>query len=191
MPSEAPREAVDVRATLARVLGDERGRWLLDPAHAGARSEWALAGFDGGEVVHVVLDRTFVAEGVRWIVDFKTGTHEGADPGAFLDAEVERYRPQLARYARIVSALDPAPIRLALYHPRVPGGWREFAVPEANGDAADPVRARCGGRLGGSGRVFRYNSMLCHAPPRGLRAAPLVTCVSSAACPRSPTDRSR
>ena len=134
LPSEAPREADDVRATVERVLGDERGRWLLDPGHAGARSEWALAGFDGAEVVHVVLDRTFVAEGVRWIVDFKTGTHEGSDPSAFLDAEVERYRPQLARYARIVSALDPAPIRLALYHPRVPGGWREFAVPEANGD---------------------------------------------------------
>jgi ATP-dependent exoDNAse (exonuclease V) beta subunit len=127
LPSAAPQEAVDVRATLARVLDDERGRWLLDPAHAEARSEWALAGLDGGEVVHVVLDRTFVAEGVRWIVDFKTGTHEGADPSAFLDAEVERYRPQLARYARIVSALDPTPIRLALYHPRVPGGWREFA----------------------------------------------------------------
>ncbi|MBK7331900.1 MAG: UvrD-helicase domain-containing protein [Betaproteobacteria bacterium] len=128
LPSEAPQEAVDVRATLARVLDDERGRWLLDPAHAEARSEWALAGLDGGEVVHVVLDRTFVAEGVRWIVDFKTGTHEGADPSAFLDAEVERYRPQLARYARIVSGLDPTPIRLALYHPRVPGGWREFSA---------------------------------------------------------------
>ncbi len=134
LPSEAPREADDVRATVERVLGDERGRWLLDPGHAGAQSEWALAGFDGAEVVHVVLDRTFVAEGVRWIVDFKTGTHEGSDPSAFLDAEVERYRPQLARYARIVSALDPAPIRLALYHPRVPGGWREFAVPATNDD---------------------------------------------------------
>ena len=88
-----------------------------------------------GEIVHVVLDRTFVADGVRWIVDFKTGTHEGGDPEAFLDAEVERYRPQLARYARIVSALDPTPIRLALYHPRVPGGWREVsAASGAGGD---------------------------------------------------------
>jgi hypothetical protein len=77
--------------------------------------------------VHLVVDRTFVANGERWIVDFKTGAHEGADPEAFLDAEVERYRAQLERYKRIVGALDPAhPIRLALYHPRVPRGWREI-----------------------------------------------------------------
>ena len=36
-------------------------------------------------VAHVAVDRTFVADGVRWIVDFKTGRHEGADPEAFLD----------------------------------------------------------------------------------------------------------
>jgi ATP-dependent exoDNAse (exonuclease V) beta subunit len=132
--SEAALEAGDVRETVARVLDDERGRWLLEPGHADARSEWALAGVDDGEIVHVVLDRTFVADGVRWIVDFKTGTHEGGDPEAFLDAEVERYRPQLARYARIVSALDPTPIRLALYHPRVPGGWREVSATGGAGD---------------------------------------------------------
>jgi hypothetical protein len=126
LPSDAPLEAADVRATLATMLKDPRGRWLFDPLHEDARSEWALTGVDGGDTVHVVLDRTFVANGERWIVDFKTGTHEGADATGFLDAEVERYRPQLERYQRIVAALDPArPIRLALYHPRVPGGWRE------------------------------------------------------------------
>ena len=129
LPAHAAVEAADVRATLSAVLHDPRGRWLFDASHASAQSEWALAGVDGGDIVHVALDRTFVANGVRWIVDFKTGTHEGADPAAFLDAEIERYRPQLARYARIVGALDPDhPIRIALYHPRVPGGWRELAA---------------------------------------------------------------
>jgi len=125
LPQEASREARDVTATLAATLADPRGRWLFDPAHRDARSEWALTGVDGGEVVHVVLDRSFVAEGVRWIVDFKTGSHEGGDPEAFLDAEVERYRAQLERYGRVVRELDRAhPVALALYHPRVPGGWR-------------------------------------------------------------------
>jgi ATP-dependent exoDNAse (exonuclease V) beta subunit len=128
LPSDAAAEAADVRDTLSAVLRDARGRWLFAPSHLEARSEWAIAGLDEGAIVHVVLDRTFVADGERWIVDFKTGTHEGADPAGFLDGEVERYRPQLERYARIVAALDPAHrIRLALYHPRVPGGWRELA----------------------------------------------------------------
>ncbi|MFI4925396.1 MAG: DNA helicase UvrD, partial [Vicinamibacteria bacterium] len=126
LPFEAAAEAADVRATLATTLSDPRGRWLFDPSHDDARSEWALTGVDAGDMVHVVLDRTFVADGERWIVDFKTGTHQGADATGFLDAEVERYRPQLERYKRIVAALDPGrPIRLALYHPRVAGGWRE------------------------------------------------------------------
>ncbi|HTQ01253.1 MAG TPA: UvrD-helicase domain-containing protein, partial [Casimicrobiaceae bacterium] len=82
----------DVLSVLRALRGDARGRWLFDPSHAEAASEWALAGIDGGAVVHVTLDRSFVAEGTRWIVDFKTGPHEGADAQAFLAREVERYR---------------------------------------------------------------------------------------------------
>ena len=114
------------REALHAVLDDPRGRWLFDPRHADARSEWALAGVDGDAIVHRTLDRTFVADGVRWIVDFKTGHHEGGDVEAFLDRERDRYAPALEAYARLVSALDPRPIRLALYHPRV-RGWREWA----------------------------------------------------------------
>ena len=119
--------AGEVERALARLLADPRGRWLFDPTHADAASEWALAGVDAGAVVHVSLDRTFVADGVRWIVDFKTGRHEGGDAAAFLAREEERYRPQLERYARIVRAIDPRPIRLALYYPLVEQGWREWA----------------------------------------------------------------
>jgi hypothetical protein len=130
---EETRTAVDrVQAAVRATLEDPRGRWLFDPAHDDARSEWALAGVEGDAVVHVVLDRTFIADGVRWIVDFKTGSHEGGDAEAFLDAERDRYRRQLERYARIVGALDPArPVRLALYYPLVPGGFRSW-------DAGDP-----------------------------------------------------
>ena len=114
----AAQRVVDI---VTRTLNDPRGRWLFDPAHADAHSEWALAGEDEGRVAHVVLDRSFVADGYRYIVDFKTGAHLGGDEGAFLEQEFERYRPQLARYARIVRALDSRPVRIALYHPLVDG----------------------------------------------------------------------
>jgi len=110
---------------------DSRGRWLFDATHTEAASEWPLAGMDNGAVVHVTLDRTFVADGVRWIVDFNTGRHEGGAVDAFLSREVERYRGQLERYARLVRALDARPIRLALYYPLVKGGWREWAFDAA------------------------------------------------------------
>jgi len=125
-PATLDKATDDVVAALSAVHRDERGQWLFDLSHADAVSEWALAGEDQGAVVHVTLDRSFVSGGVRWIVDFKTGRHEGANTNAFLDREVERYRPQLERYARIVRAIDSRPIRLALYYPLVKGGWREW-----------------------------------------------------------------
>ncbi|MEO8674450.1 MAG: UvrD-helicase domain-containing protein [Casimicrobiaceae bacterium] len=124
--TELERAAAEVVSVLANVIADPRGRWLFASAHDDACSEWALAGIDGGAIAHVVLDRSFVDDGVRWIVDFKTGGHEGADVAAFLDREVERYRDQLQRYALFVSSLDPRPIMLGLYHPLL-RGWREWA----------------------------------------------------------------
>ena len=56
-------------------------------------------------------------EGERWLVDFKTGSHEGGDLQGFLASEAERHRPQLLRYAALVRALQPGPLRAALYFP--------------------------------------------------------------------------
>jgi ATP-dependent helicase/nuclease subunit A len=114
-----------VLAAAAAMLTEERGRWLLDPAHADARSEWALAGIEDGAIARIVIDRTFVADGTRWVVDFKTGAHEGADLGAFLDREVLRYRDQLERYARFVRVRESRPIRIGLYFP-LQRAWREW-----------------------------------------------------------------
>ena len=125
-PDEATAASAKVLAAVGRTLTDSRGRWLFAPGHQDSRSEWALAGLDEDAVEHVVIDRTFVADGVRWIVDFKTGTHEGGDVAGFLDREQERYRPQLERYGRLLRALDARPIRLALYYPLVPDGFREW-----------------------------------------------------------------
>ena len=125
---EAMASSIDaVCEVIERVTNDARGRWLFEPAHEEAQSELALAGDDDGALVHVTLDRTFVANGVRWIVDFKTGRHEGANVARFMDTEVERYGAQLERYARIARGLDArSRLRLALYYPLVEGGWREW-----------------------------------------------------------------
>jgi ATP-dependent exoDNAse (exonuclease V) beta subunit len=75
-----------------------------------------------GAVQRLVIDRLFeTAAGERWIVDYKTSTHEGADPGGFLDRERARYASQLERYARALGGER----RLGLYFPLL-GGWREI-----------------------------------------------------------------
>ena len=127
VPRELRAAATErVASALQRTLADERGRWLLDAAHAGSATELALTGRVAGEVVRVVIDRTFVdASGVRWIVDYKTSRHEGAGLEAFLDSEQERYRPQLERYAALMRRRSPEPVRLGLYFPLL-GAWREW-----------------------------------------------------------------
>lgn len=124
----ARRDQAAARAltALQRSLADSRGRWLLG-AHDEAFSEYPLTGrLAEGRRLSVVIDRSFVADGTRWIVDYKTGGHEGANLGAFLDREVERYRHQMETYAALVGLQETRPIRLGLYFPLV-GGWREWA----------------------------------------------------------------
>jgi ATP-dependent helicase/nuclease subunit A len=118
---------------LTNTLSDERGRWILSSGHRDVGSEIPLAGVVDGETLHVVLDRSFVdSEGTRWIVDFKTGQHGGADLQGFLDEEQERYGAQLNGYARLLSGLKPKePVRVALYYP-MHREWREWTPVEAN-----------------------------------------------------------
>ena len=105
-----------VRA-LQAVLDDATGQWLL-ARHGEAGSELPIMRVRNERVESVRLDRTFVDDaGTRWIIDFKTSSHEGGSTEAFLDTEVQRYREQLERYAGVMSAVDKRPIRVGLYFP--------------------------------------------------------------------------
>ena len=82
-----------------------------------------------GRLIEGIIDRTFIDEqGSRWVVDFKTSTHEGGGLDAFLAEEVERYRPQLARYAALMQLYRPAErVSVALYFPLL-RQWREVEL---------------------------------------------------------------
>jgi ATP-dependent helicase/nuclease subunit A len=120
------REAATGRVVqaLANALDDERGRWVLGE-HAQAASELRLRMVAGDRVQLLVVDRTFVDDGTRWVIDYKTGGHEGADVEGFLDRECERYRPQLERYAKALAGAGGQRPRLGLYFPMLKA-WREL-----------------------------------------------------------------
>lgn len=116
-------------------LVEPRGQWVL-AVHEEDRWEWALSGWvadlAGGRLVQGTLDRSFIDQGTRWIIDYKTASHEGADREHFLDEEQARYRDQLEAYARLVRQWDQAagrdlPIHLGLYFPLMQG-WRSWAA---------------------------------------------------------------
>lgn len=128
-PDELDAAVGEVREAVSRVLSSPRGRWLLDPRHDGATSEIAVGVLEDGAVRYSVIDRSFVDEdGVRWVIDYKTGHHEGGDLDRFLEGEVERYREQLARYAAAMRAREPGrEVRAALYFP-LHDAWRPVDV---------------------------------------------------------------
>jgi ATP-dependent exoDNAse (exonuclease V) beta subunit len=111
---------------LQRVLNSEKGRWMLSGEHQDAYSEWALSSEYENRVSHHVIDRSFVDEqGIRWIIDYKTASHEGGDLDRFLADEEARHAPQLQRYAAILKGLEPGrEIRTALYFPML-DAWKE------------------------------------------------------------------
>jgi len=126
--AQAERAAARARIgeALERTLADPRGRWLLGAGHRLAVSEFRLSGLLEGRVVNLIFDRMLIdQQGVRWVIDYKTSTHEGGAIGQFLDQEMERYRPQLERYALLAARLGSEPVRTALYFPLL-GEFREL-----------------------------------------------------------------
>ncbi len=125
LDGEALDEGVSRAETaLNNTIADERGRWILS-RHDSDEREFALSAVVEGKVKRIVLDRTFVDDDKRWIIDYKTGTHIGGDPESFLDNEQIRYRAQLESYASAIQSMDSRPIFLGLYFPML-RGWRKW-----------------------------------------------------------------
>jgi hypothetical protein len=116
--AEARRAAELVSKALLFSLSDERGRWVLG-THPEARSECRMRMRMPDGTRTFVMDRVFrEASGARWVVDYKTSRHEGADVEAFLDRERERYAAQLDAYGAVFPES-----RQGLYFPLL-HGWR-------------------------------------------------------------------
>jgi ATP-dependent exoDNAse (exonuclease V) beta subunit len=121
---EMAATAARISQALAQIQGSSKAQWILED-HREARSEYAIAGVDRGEIVRGKVDRTFIdGEGTRWIVDFKTSVHQGGELEEFLDDQQRRYRDQLECYARLLAPLGQ-PVRVGLYFPLL-DEWREW-----------------------------------------------------------------
>ena len=126
VPAKEVAEICDrVDTALRGILSDPKGRWTL---YGEGQAELAVTGLWNGKVESVIIDRVRIDEdGVHWIIDYKTSTHEGGDVEGFLDQESERYRAQLAKYASLYANLAHAPVRVALYFPLLQK-FREVSV---------------------------------------------------------------
>lgn len=106
---------------ISNSLNDKQGRWLLDSAHSDSVCEWPLTFNSGNILYHYVIDRSFVVDGQRWIIDYKSSQpSKGQSQKEFIKQQVAQYSEQLARYTQACQALDGLPVRTALYFPSIP-----------------------------------------------------------------------
>ncbi|MGL1834696.1 UvrD-helicase domain-containing protein [Rhodocyclaceae bacterium SMB388] len=113
-PAAAESASVGIVAMLSRTVASETGRWVL-AQRADAASELALATASDATIRIHVVDRTFVEDGTRWIIDFKSAELPQPLDDAAVAAHAAQYRDQLARYAKLFRG-DGRPLRCAIYY---------------------------------------------------------------------------
>jgi len=110
---EAGTGAERVERALINAITDPKGRWILQTREQAA-SELAITSLKEGILRNNIVDRTFIEDGERWVIDYKTGQHSGADVEAFIAAKQNEYADQLEQYASLFKH-EGLRIRKAIY----------------------------------------------------------------------------
>lgn len=96
-----------INQQLSQLYQCPKGRWIIQP-HDQERNEYALLIEHDNDIATRIIDRTFCDNGIRWIIDFKTGQMHP-------DAHA-KHRKQVNEYAMLLSRKYPEPIRCGLYY---------------------------------------------------------------------------
>ncbi|RUR10921.1 UvrD-helicase domain-containing protein [Legionella septentrionalis] len=96
-----------IKQQINKLFDDPIGQWLIKP-HENEQNEYELLAYQNGEIITQIIDRTFCEQGVRWVIDFKTGSMEA-------DAQTQ-HRKQVDQYAEFLYKKHQEPVRCGLYY---------------------------------------------------------------------------
>ncbi len=103
-----------------RTLHHPQGAWILKPRASG-ESESAFSLVIDNRLANLRVDRTFVEDGIRYIIDYKTATPRRKESRAdFCARQIREHEAQLGRYQAVFAALDKKPIVTALFLTSLP-----------------------------------------------------------------------
>ncbi|MDO9205754.1 UvrD-helicase domain-containing protein [Methylotenera sp.] len=100
-----------VQNLLNTTLQSEDGQWLLKTR---GEAELGITSMHNGEVKNYIVDRTFIENDVRWIVDYKSIALTADASNATLKIAAENYREQLKNYA-ILFADESKQVKCAVF----------------------------------------------------------------------------
>jgi len=96
-----------LQTQLQQFFNNPVGQWLIKP-HEQEHNEYELLVDNEGEIATRIIDRTFCEQGIRWIIDFKTGRRD--------EKSQAKHREQVNEYANILASRYPEPIHCGLYY---------------------------------------------------------------------------
>ena len=105
-----------LKQDITAFFNDSRGIWIKK-RHEQEKNEYELLTHTQGEVITRIIDRTFVENGNRWIIDFKTGRNDNKTQA--------HHREQVNQYATLLANRYSEPIHCGLYY-LSDGTWVEW-----------------------------------------------------------------
>jgi ATP-dependent exoDNAse (exonuclease V) beta subunit len=111
--SLAHEAAAKVEQLLAASLNSAEGQWVLQ-ARDGAAVELALMKLTNEDAKKHIVDRTFIDNGTRWIIDYKTTELSAATTIEDLQSAAESHRKQLEIYTTLFDDED-LPLKTAIF----------------------------------------------------------------------------
>lgn len=105
-----------LQTALQQVAVSETAAWILNNQHQAAASEFLLH----DQKQNYYIDRTFIDNNTRWIIDYKSATPEQNESiDVFLQRQYQLHAAQLEHYATLMADIDNRPIKLMLYFPLI------------------------------------------------------------------------
>jgi ATP-dependent helicase/nuclease subunit A len=123
LESELVNAIQHAQLAITTTLQDARGLWILQ-AQEEVQTEYAITVVIGGLPQQFKIDKTFVEDGKRWIIDYKTTLFSGSNLQDFLQGEQLKHTEQMQHYFQAMQAIEERPIHLGLYFPLIPA-WQE------------------------------------------------------------------
>lgn len=108
-----------IQQALENCLRDPKACWILENTHQEVQNEWRVSYYRNQEVINRVIDRTFISDNTRWIIDYKLTTEVEAGKSPI----IEPYLTQLKEYGNILRKMEQNPIRVGLYFPLQQYWW--------------------------------------------------------------------